>query len=119
MRPRLLADENIPWPLVRLLRKMGADVAWLPETDARGVSDERVIILANELRRTVLTRDEDFIRPHLWKRASYGMIYVGEPVTKKNVKDLASNVVKVLESVSSAPFLAVITSGRVEVYKPK
>jgi len=44
---KVLADENIPWPLIKLLRNMGLDVAWIPETSYRGINDTEVVSLAN------------------------------------------------------------------------
>jgi len=35
---KLLADENVPWPLVRALRRMNLDVLWVPETEYGGTS---------------------------------------------------------------------------------
>ncbi len=87
---RVLADENVPWPLVRLLRSMRLNVAWIPETNYRGMSDSEVISLANRDERVVLTRDSDFLKPSLRRKAKYGIIYIGEPVRKDNVKKLAT-----------------------------
>jgi len=43
---KVLADENVSWPLVRLLRSVGLDVVWIPETSYRGISDSEVINIA-------------------------------------------------------------------------
>ena len=69
MPPKLLADENVPWPLVRLLRSMGLDVVWIPETSYRGISDNEVINLANRDKKVVLTRDSDYLKPSLRRKA--------------------------------------------------
>ena len=53
MQSKLLADENIPWPLVRLLRNTGIDMVWIPETAYRGISDKEIADLANSNRRTI------------------------------------------------------------------
>jgi len=44
---KLLADENVPWPLIRLLRNMGLDVVWVPEISYRGISNDEIIDIAN------------------------------------------------------------------------
>lgn len=55
---RLLADENVPGPSVRLLRERGLDVASVIETDP-GLSDPDVIRLARRLGRVLVTFDSD------------------------------------------------------------
>jgi len=59
------------------------------------------------------------MKPRLWRRTTNGVIYVGEPVTKKNTDHLARNIVRVLESITTAPFIAVVASNRVEIYRPE
>ncbi len=76
---KLLVDENVFWPLVRLLRIMELDIVWIPETSYRGISDREVINLANKDGRVVLTRDRDFLKPSPREEAEYGIIYVSEP----------------------------------------
>ncbi len=63
MRPseglRLLADENVPRPLVHLLRSRDIDVKWVREIK-RGISDEEVVNLSADEDRVILTLDRDF-----------------------------------------------------------
>jgi hypothetical protein len=56
---RLLADENVPGPLVRALVESGCDVAWV-RTVSPGVSDPEVLALAMQEKRILLTFDKDF-----------------------------------------------------------
>src|SRR3989338_559806 len=56
---RLLADENCPRDLIRLLREGGHDVAWIRE-DSPGSSDREVLARAQRERRVVATFDKDF-----------------------------------------------------------
>ena len=91
---KVLADENIPWPLIKLLRNMGLDVAWIPETSYRGINDTEVVSLANRDERAVLTRDSDFLKLYLREKSKYGIIYVDEPIRRDNVEKLARNIVK-------------------------
>ncbi len=117
MQSKLLADENVPWPLVKLLRNMGLDVLWIPETSYRGINNSDVVDLANRDERAVLTRDSDYLKPSLGKRARHGVIYIGEPVRKDNVEKLAKNIVKALETIKEKPFLVIITSDTIESYR--
>jgi len=64
---------------------MGAELIWIPETSHRSISDYEVAILANRDERIILTRDRDFMKSSLRKRARYGVIYIGEPIRKDNV----------------------------------
>jgi predicted nuclease of predicted toxin-antitoxin system len=56
---RLLANENFPLDAVEALRENGHDVAWIRE-DARGISDDKVLLRAQKENRIVVTFDKDF-----------------------------------------------------------
>ena len=56
---RLLANENFPLDAVEALRANGHDVAWIRE-DARGTSDDKILVRAQEENRIVITFDKDF-----------------------------------------------------------
>ena len=55
----LLVDEGVDNPIVDLLRNSGFDVHYILETD-RGIEDEKVLQIANEENRILLTQDKDF-----------------------------------------------------------
>jgi predicted nuclease of predicted toxin-antitoxin system len=57
--PGLLADENVPAPLVRLLRAAGLNVEYVAET-MPSVSDRTVIQHAVTTGRWILTFDRDY-----------------------------------------------------------
>jgi len=56
---RLLANENIPGPVVAGLRRLGHDVLWAREL-MRGAPDQDVLARARTERRTLLTYDKGF-----------------------------------------------------------
>jgi len=56
---RLLADENVPTPVVLGLRDAGHDVVWVREI-ARGMPDIDVLAMATEDQRLLITADKDF-----------------------------------------------------------
>lgn len=56
---RLLADENIPAALVRLLRKAGFDLIYVAE-NGPGLADDDVLDFAFNEKRPILTEDRDF-----------------------------------------------------------
>jgi predicted nuclease of predicted toxin-antitoxin system len=56
---RLLADENVPGPVVAALRGRGADVFWARES-LPGADDAAVLDFAQRERRVVVTLDTDF-----------------------------------------------------------
>ncbi|MCD6488529.1 MAG: DUF5615 family PIN-like protein [Desulfurococcales archaeon] len=116
MRSKLLVDENIPWLLVRFLRSMGLDVVWIPETSYQGISDNEVVDPANRDERVVITRDSDYLKPGLRRRTRHGIIYIGEPIRKGNVRKLAENIVRTLEIIKEKPLLATITFSTIELY---
>ena len=55
----LLADENIPFSVVRALADGGYDIVWI-RTEAPGISDLDVIRYACQENRVILTYDKDF-----------------------------------------------------------
>lgn len=58
---RLIADENIPQETVELLRKQGVDI--IPVTSFElGLSDVKILDMANREGRIVVTFDTDFGR---------------------------------------------------------
>ncbi len=56
---RFLADENVPGPVVAVLRERGHDVLWIRES-MPGANDPVVLELAQRERRVVVTADTDF-----------------------------------------------------------
>jgi len=82
---------------------MGLDPVWIPTTSHRGISDREAISLASMDERVVLTRDSDFLKPGLRRRAEYGIIYIGEPVRRDDAERLARNIAKALEIIKENP----------------
>jgi predicted nuclease of predicted toxin-antitoxin system len=56
---KLLADEGVDSPIVWHLRKKGYDIIYIAEF-AKGFSDEKVLGIAAEENRILLTTDKDF-----------------------------------------------------------
>jgi len=56
---RILADENLPGPVVEVLRKRGHDVLW-SRTECPGLKDRGRLKRAEAENRIVLTLDRDF-----------------------------------------------------------
>lgn len=56
---RILANENLPRPVVARLRDAGHDVAWVRES-MPGAADSEVLAVAQAEHRIVLTADLDF-----------------------------------------------------------
>jgi len=113
---KVLADENVPYPLVRALRRHGVYVFWIPETRFRGMSNSELLELANKRGLILITRDRDFLDVGLRRKSRYGIIYIGEPVRKDNIDMLVSNILKALRHLRGRQ-LAVVTSTKVEFYQ--
>jgi len=56
---RILANENVPGPLVIELRERGHDVEWIGES-AAGIQDRQVVARARRTERLLLTLDKDY-----------------------------------------------------------
>jgi predicted nuclease of predicted toxin-antitoxin system len=54
-----LADEGVDFPVVQRLRGDGHEVLYVAEMDP-GISDEKVLVTANEKKALLLTADKDF-----------------------------------------------------------
>ena len=54
-----LADEGVDFPVVQRLRGDGHEVLYVAEMDL-GVSDEKVLAVANDKKALLLTADKDF-----------------------------------------------------------
>jgi predicted nuclease of predicted toxin-antitoxin system len=75
---KILADENIPRPIVEVLRDQGHDILWA-RMDCPGLEDRTLLECAEADGRLVLTLDKDFWqlavqRRHPLKRC--GVIFV-------------------------------------------
>jgi predicted nuclease of predicted toxin-antitoxin system len=55
----LLADENIPLPVVSALREESHDVSWIGSQQP-GIDDREVLQLARDEERVLITFDKDF-----------------------------------------------------------
>jgi predicted nuclease of predicted toxin-antitoxin system len=113
---KLLADENISWPLIKLLRGIHLNIEWILETDYRGISGKEAACIVNDNERIVLTRDNDLLEVTLRKDARYGIIYIAEAVRKDNVDKLTRNMVRALEMLREEPSLIVITINTIGSY---
>ncbi len=57
--PALIVNENFPAPSTRVLRAAGVDVLAIAEAHA-GIPDERVLALARDMQRWLVTFDTDY-----------------------------------------------------------
>ena len=78
LRPKLLADENIPRAVIIALREKGYDVVSVWEIGP-GMSDEEVVELAIKESRIIVTFDKDFGRIALLKPGAPGIILLRIP----------------------------------------
>jgi predicted nuclease of predicted toxin-antitoxin system len=56
---RFLANENIPFPSIKYLRKLNIDITSITEIRS-GISDEEVMKIAIDDNRTIITLDSDY-----------------------------------------------------------
>ena len=75
-RIRFLADENIPLEVVEELQKAGIDLNSV-SLEKPGISDENVLILAEQQRRVLITFDRDFGELIIkTRKQSWGVIFL-------------------------------------------
>ncbi|GBF09062.1 conserved hypothetical protein [Aeropyrum pernix] len=114
---KLLADENIPKRLVRLLHERGVNVIRLQDLRARGISDREVIKIANRLGRVILTRDQDFTMPNLLSLVEFGVIYISYQPSKEEILDIADRIATLTKEYEPKPsLLVIVTRDYTEIY---
>jgi len=114
---RLLVDENIPKKLAILLKKLNVDITRLQDLGLRGISDKELINTANELRRTILTRDSDFTTPSLLSLVGNGVIYISYQPSRDEIPRLAKRIASIAKQLEPKPgLLIVIEHEHIEVY---
>ena len=113
---KLLADENIPKKLIRLVSR-DVDIIRLQDIGGRGLSDSLVIELANTLGRTIFTRDSDFTRPEILSRVRNGVMFLAWQPNVAELVNAANMVVEVSRLYNAKPgLLIIINRFGVEVY---
>ena len=114
---RLLVDENILKKLAILLKKLNVDITRLQDLGLRGISDKELINTANELRRTILTRDSDFTMPSLLSLVRNGVIYISYQPSRDEIPSLAKRIASIAKQLEPKPgLLIVIEHEHIEVY---
>ena len=114
---RLLVDENIPRKLATILKELNVDTIRLQDLDLRGISDKELINTANELRRTILTRDSDFTTPSLLSLARNGVIYISYQPSRGEISRLAKRIASIAKQLEpKSGLLVVIEHEHIEVY---
>lgn len=106
---RILADEDIPRPLVHCLRDASHDVDWVIERRP-GTSDKDVLRWARRERRTLLTFDKDFRHQVLGSGEELPDGCILLRLTSSNADVVARRVIEVLENYPdcSRTFLVVL-----------
>jgi predicted nuclease of predicted toxin-antitoxin system len=56
---KVLADENVDFPIIKELRNKGIDVDSISEKNG-GIADEEVLEIANKSGRILITADKDY-----------------------------------------------------------
>jgi predicted nuclease of predicted toxin-antitoxin system len=98
---RILADENVPRPIVEILRKQDHDVIWA-RTDCPGFKDRALLERAEAEGRVVLPVDKDFWqialqRPMPLKRGGVILFRVF-PATSENLAPLVDSTLRAGQS---------------------
>lgn len=105
---KILADENIPKKLATFLRQYGIDIIRLQDLGTRGISDMKLVDIANKLKRTILTRDADFTVPGLLSLIRHGVIYVSYQPSKNEIQRLAERIASIVNQLEPKPGLLVV-----------
>ena len=93
---KILADENIDYPIIKLLREEGFEVFSIFEEN-RSVNDQTVLEIANQLNAILLTNDKDFGDLVIRQRLPHkGIILLR--LTNKNLAENTQIIINVLKT---------------------
>jgi predicted nuclease of predicted toxin-antitoxin system len=111
---RFLADENIPSETVKALRGKGIDIVSILDF-AQGLEDERVLSIAYEESRILITFDRDFGELVFRRRArSHGVILLR--FTPRSPEDLSMRIETLISvGISFEDHFLVVTEDKVRV----
>jgi predicted nuclease of predicted toxin-antitoxin system len=114
---RFLVDENLPDDISNLLRHLGHDVVYLPETELRGAADRDVWRFAARESRVIVTRDLDFPLPDSPRPPGVILIRVPDGFTRRQIERVVSEYAAggALDETTDA--ITVISPGRVRIRK--
>jgi Domain of unknown function (DUF5615) len=93
-RPRIYVDANVPTGLVAHMRShLGWDVLFvLEEADLRRAADARHYQLAQQLRRTLVTLDRDYLDDRRFPPAESGGVLVIQAPDERQLSSLLDRV---------------------------
>ena len=110
----ILADENIPFEITRMLRGEGFSVTSIYET-ARGISDEQVIELALQHDYLLLTEDKDF-GEWVFAHHTKGLSVLFLRYTFDELQEITQALIYLLKTQTpERPFFATITAKKIRV----
>ena len=97
-RPRIYADANVPAGLVAYMRtRLDWDVLFvLEEDDLRRAPDTRHYQLAEQLRRTLVTMDRDYLDDRRFPLAESGGVLVIQAPDERQMTALVKRIDKLL-----------------------
>ena len=97
-KPRIYADANVPsWLVAHMRERLGWDVLFvLEEDDLRRAPDAKHYQLAQQLRRTLITMDRDFLDDREFPLASSGGVLVINAPDDRQLSSLVDRIDRLL-----------------------
>jgi hypothetical protein len=113
-RPRIYADANVPAGLVVFMREtLDWDVLFVIEdADLRRAPDLKHYRLAQQLRRTLITMDRDYLDDRRFPPAECGGLLVIQAPDERQLLALLSRVNRIVFAVSDPPCPTLPLEGR-------
>ena len=113
---RLLADENLPKPIVEALRAEGHDIRWA-RTELAGARDTVLLDLAESEARIVMTLDKDFWQIAIQRRSpleqSGVVLFRVHPATVQTLAPLVRSFAEA--KVTWAGHISIVTSDGIQM----
>jgi hypothetical protein len=113
-RPRIYADANVPAGLVSYMRQsLGWDVLFVvEEADLRRASDLKHYRLAQQLRRTLITMDRDYLDDRRFPPGEGGGVLVIQAPDQRQLVALVGRIDRVLFQPGSEALAPLPLEGR-------
>jgi predicted nuclease of predicted toxin-antitoxin system len=113
---RFLADENIPYSVIRWLKSRGYDTGRTTDAPGAGASDLAIAGHAHRDKRLILTLDQDFVRLYRQAKRPFGVIVIRiHPPTSSKVEAALNRVLSTADLDKHAGSLILVSDVEIRI----
>ena len=118
---RLLIDANMPRLITRSLTALGYDVVDIRDVEMPGVADERIFEIAQQEKRVIITRDQDFGNVLLYPPGLHSGIIVLKThmLSSESIRDLLAGFLAEIKEDEVSGSLIILEKHRYRIRRGK